>query len=397
MVCLLLEGLVKLLEPVRIGRHLLKNRIVMAPLARARGDERRAPKDIVGTYYSQRATAGLIVTEACHVSPTSATRARATANHDAHQTLAWKQVVDAVHAAGGVIFQQIYHVGRKSLLSGMPNGQVPVAPSAIAAYGGIMKEDGLEEFPVPRALALHEIAPIVEDHRQAVRRAGEAGFDGVEILAGNGFLIDQFLRDSTNKRTDSYGGSKENRARFLFEVVDAAIAELGADRVGVRLSPHFRADHIDDSDPVGTFSYVVSELDRRGIAFIHLLEGTSYDNSGDIPLYQRLVKKPSAGGGGAGPRSGEPFLAPILRPLFRGALILNSGYTRDSAEQAVRSSAADAISFGRLYISNPDLPERFRLNAPLTEPDTATYYTNGPEGYIDYPSLGDRVAQVPAA
>ncbi|MDH2399954.1 alkene reductase [Bradyrhizobium sp. SSUT18] len=374
----------KLLEPFTLGSKALKNRIVMAPLARSRGDEHRAPKELVGTYYAQRATAGLIITEANHISLQSATRARATAHHSEHQNQAWRKVVGSIHDAGGVVFQQIYHVGRKALLSGMPNGEQPVAPSAIPAFGGIMKEDGLEEFPVPRPLQLHEIPAIVEDHRRAARLAREAGFDGIEILAGNGFLLDQFLRDSTNLRTDAYGGPIENRARLLLEVVDAAIAELGADRIGVRISPHFRADHISDSDPVASFSYVARELDKRRIAYLHLLEGTAHDESGDIPLYKRLVSKSS---GGSGPRPGEPFLAPTLRSLFRGALILNSGYDRESAEQVVANGIADAVSFGRLYISNPDLPERFRLNAPLNAPDTSTFYTNGPEGYVDYPFL----------
>jgi N-ethylmaleimide reductase len=374
----------KLLEPLKLGPLLLKNRIVMAPLGRARADAQRAPTELVAAHYAQRSSAGLIIAEACHISPSSATRAFSTANYTQHQSQGWKKVVDSVHEAGGVIFQQLYHVGRKALLSGLPRGEQPVAPSAIAAFGGVMKKDGLEEFPVPRALELHEIAPIVEEFRHSVSLTRDAGFDGVEILAANGFLIDQFLRDVTNRRTDEYGGPVENRARFLLEVVDAAISEIGADRVGVRLSPYFRADKIDDSDPVATFSYVVKELNRRGIAYIHILESRSYDETGDIPLHQRLISKST---GGAGPRPGQPFLAPILRSLFDGVLILNSGYDRETAEEAVATGYADAISFGRLYISNPDLPERFLVGASLNEPDTTTYYTNGPEGYIDYPFL----------
>lgn len=377
----------KLLEPLKLGSFTLGNRIIMAPLARSRGDEHRAPKDLVAIHYAQRATAGLIITEANHISSQSATRVRATAHYTDHQNQAWEKVVSAIHAAGGIVFQQIYHVGRKSLLSGMPNGELPVAPSAIPAFGGIMKPEGLEEFPVPRALELHELPQIVEDYRQAVRLAGKAKFDGVEILAGNGFLLDQFLRDSANLRTDEYGGPVENRARLLLEVVDAAVEELGADRIGVRLSPHFRADKIDDSDPVSTFSYVARELEKRKIAYLHILEGTDYDESGDIPLYQRLVAQSSRGG--SGPRPGQPFLAPIIRQIFSGPIILNSGYDRESAEQAVATGVADAVSFGRLFISNPDLPERFRVNAPIAEPDTSTFYTNGPEGYIDYPFLAD--------
>jgi len=381
----------KLLEPLSLPSFRLKNRVVMAPLARARGDEARAPKQIVATHYAQRASAGLIITEANHVSTQSATRATATAHHNERQSSAWRHVVEEVHSAGGLIFQQIYHVGRKSLLSNTPGRQAPVAPSALAAYGGIMTENGLEEFPVPRPLEFEEIPGIVEDYRRSVILAREAGFDGVEILAGNGFLIDQFLRDSANHRTDLYGGPIENRARLLLEIVDAAIAELGAHRIGVRLSPHFRADRISDSNPRATFSYVASELNKREVAYIHLLEGTSYDESGDVPLYKRLVSKAS---NGSGPRPGEDFLAPVIRSLFHGVLILNSGYDRESAEEVVASGLADAVSFGKLFIANPDLPRRFQLGAPLNEADTSTYYTNGPEGYIDYPFLDQDASPV---
>lgn len=387
----------KLLQPLAMGRLTLPNRVIMAPLVRARSDSERAPTPLVATYYAQRASAGLIVTEGCHISTQSATRANASAHHTDRQTQAWTQVVSEVHAAGGRIFQQLYHVGRKALISTMPNGERPVAPSAIEAIGGVVTESGLEPFPVPRALETHEIAPIVEDFRAAFRRAGEAGFDGVEVLAANGFLIDQFLRDETNKRTDAYGGPVENRARFLLEVVDAAIEELGAERVGVRISPHFRSDRIGDSDPVGTFSYVAKELDRRGIAYLHMLEGTTHDEDPFLPLYLRLVKKPSSGGSGPGPIPGDPFLAPIIRPLFKGTLILNGGYTRETAEQVLRQGLADAIAFGRLYISNPDLPERFRWNAPLNEPDTSTFYSGGPRGYTDYPTLAQQNASLTAA
>ncbi|MDM0118416.1 alkene reductase [Variovorax arabinosiphilus] len=380
----------KLLEPLALGSHVLRNRVIMAPLVRARSDANRAPTELVDIYYAQRASAGLIVTEGCHISPQSTTRANASAHHTDLQNHAWTRVVDKVHAAGGIIFQQLYHVGRKALLSTLPPGELPVAPSAIAAVGGILTAGVLEAFPVPRALELHEIAPIVEDFRASCRRAGEAGFDGVEILAANGFLIDQFLRDETNRRTDSYGGPVENRARFLLEIVDAAIAELGADRVGVRISPHFRSDRIGDSDPVGTFSYVVKELDRRGIAYLHMLEGTTHDEDPFVPLYLRLSRKPSSKATGPGPVPGDPFLAPILRPLFKGPLILNGGYTRETAEQVLSQGLADAVAFGRLYISNPDLPERFRQKASLTEADPSTYYSGGPRGYIDYPTLSEQ-------
>ncbi|WP_219219953.1 alkene reductase [Variovorax boronicumulans] len=380
----------KLLEPLVLGARVLPNRAIMAPLVRARSDADRAPTELVDVYYAQRASAGLIITEGCHISPQSTTRANASAHHTDLQNAAWRRVVDAIHAAGGTVFQQLYHVGRKALLSTLPPGERPVAPSAIEAIGGIMTAEGLETFPVPRALETHEIGPIVDDFRAAARRAGEAGFDGVEILAANGFLVDQFLRDETNQRSDAYGGSLENRARFLLEVVDAAIAELGADRVGVRISPHFRSDRIGDSDPVRTFSYVATELDRRGIAYLHMLEGTTHDEDPFLPLYLRLAKKPSASATGPGPVPGDPFLAPLLRPLFKGPLILNGGYTRETAEQVLAQGLADAVAFGRLYIANPDLPERFRRNAPLNQADPSTYYSGGPRGYIDYPTLAEQ-------
>jgi N-ethylmaleimide reductase len=377
----------KLLDPLDLGPYTLSNRVVMAPLVRARSDINRAPTDIVDIYYAQRASAGLIITEGCHISPFSTTRRGASAHHNSLQNQSWARVVAAVHRSGGVIFQQLYHVGRKALLSSMPDGRPPIAPSPIAAAGGIMTTGGLEPFPTPRALETHEIAPIVEEFRVAAQHADAAGFDGVEILAANGFLIDQFLRDETNKRTDEYGGPIENRARFLLEVVDAAIGILGAGRVGVRLSPHFRADRIGDSDPVATYSYVTQQLDARGVAYIHLLEGTWHDPDPFVPLYLQLARKPGSEGRGPGPLKGDPFLAPILKPLFRGPIILNGGYTQQTATTVLDQGIADAISFGRLFISNPDLPERFRRNAPLAEADPSTYYSGGPKGYIDYPAL----------
>jgi len=359
----------------------------MAPLVRARSDGDRAPTEIVDLYHAQRASSGLIITEGCHVSALSTSRLGASAHHTLTHYKAWKRVVAAVHAAGGVIFQQLYHVGRKSLLSTLPEGQIPVAPSSIAAKGGVLSTGGLEAFPKPRELLTAEIQPIVEEFRESVRLANRAGFDGVELLAANGFLIDQFLRDETNQRTDHYGGSIENRARFLLEVVDAAIEELGPDRVGVRLSPHFRADQIGDSDPVATYSYVTAELNSREVAYIHLLESVAHDPDPFTPLYLQLLNKPGEKRFGPGPLEGAPFLAPILRPLFNGALILNGGYTRETATHAVEHGLADAVSFGRLYIANPDLPARFMLGAPLNSPDPSTYYEGGAKGYIDYPAL----------
>lgn len=373
----------KILTALKVGRHLLANRVVMAPLVRARCDDERAPTDLVATYYSQRASAGLIISEGTHISDLSVTRKNAAAHHTEHQRVAWSKVTRAIHDAGGIAFQQIYHVGRKALLSTLPPGQLPVAPSAIAATGGILTKGVLEPFPVPRALKVAEIKAIVSQYRQAANNAIEAGFDGVEVLAANGFLIDQFLRDSTNLRDDDYGGDLSRRSRLLLEVVDAVIDVAGADRVGVRLSPHFRMDGAVDTRPVETFSHVVSALDARRVAYLHLTEGLVRDENPYEEQYLRMLKRNNA----YGPSGDEAFLAPILRPLFSGALILNGNYDRDSAIAVIEQGRADAVSFGRLFLANPDLPERIRLDASMNEPDAETYFWGGAKGYIDYPFL----------
>jgi N-ethylmaleimide reductase len=326
----------------------------------------------------------LIITEGTHISPFSVTRKTAAAHYTDKQHGAWIDVVNSIHRAGGIVFQQLYHVGRKALLSTLPEGQYPVAPSAIAATGGILVNGVLEPFPTPRALETSEIASIVKEYRQATINARDAGFDGVEILAANGFLIDQFLRDQTNLRTDKYGGDLQRRARFLLEVVDAAIDVLGADRIGVRLSPHFRMDGAGDSNPVETFGYVASALNERRIAYLHVLEGTTRDDNPYEEQYLRMLKRSDAL---CGPSGTEPFLAPIFRQQFSGPLILNGGYDRATAIKTVEDGVADAISFGRLFISNPDLPERIRVDAPMNEPDTATFFSGREKGYIDYPFL----------
>ncbi|HXZ06834.1 MAG TPA: alkene reductase [Paraburkholderia sp.] len=372
-----------LFDPVTLGPLRLKNRIVLAPLVRARCDEHRAPTDLVPPYYAQRASAGLMITEGTHVSPMSATRPTAAGHHNDRQHEAWKRVVDAAHAAGGVIFQQLYHVGRKALSQTLPGGVAPIAPSAIAAAGGITSPNGLIPFPTPRALLLDEIPGVITDFGRAIQYAADAGFDGVELVASTGFLIDQFLRDGTNRRTDAYGGSLQKRARFLLEVVDDAIARIGADRIGVRISPHFRADGIDDSDTVGTYRYVAEQLSLRGIAYLHLQEGLGRDDQPRLPLHLRQLDRSIK----IGPASDEPFLAPMFREHFNGVLILNGNFELDTAQAVIESGRADAVSFGRLYIANPDLVERFRRGAPLNEVDTGTYYTGGAKGYLDYPIL----------
>ena len=351
-----------LYQPAALGDLTLPNRILMAPLGRARSHEQtRQPLPRVVTYYQQRASAGLIISEATHVSAESVSRPGGSAIHDTAQVEAWLPVTTAVHAAGGRIFQQLFHLGRKAHSSRLPDNALPVAPSPIAAKGEVPTPNGLQPFPVPRALAQDEVAQRVNDFRLAARNAGLAGFDGVEIHGANGYLIDQFLRDGSNQRTDAYGGSVENRARFLLEIVDAAIEELGAARVGVRVSPHFEIDGIHDSNPAVLYAYVANELQARGIAYLHLIEPDA------VAEHKRL--------------------APQFRQLFKGALILAGEFDRDSAQRALEQGRADFIAFGRLFIANPDLVQRLRERAPLNTPDEASFYVGGDQGYIDYPFL----------
>lgn len=370
-------------EPLQVGPFTLKNRFVLAPLVRARCDEERAPTPLVAEYYVQRASAGLLISEGTHISDMSVTRSGSSANYREKQKKAWAQVVDAVHAADGVIFQQLYHVGRKAIAAVMPGGVAPIAPSPIPADGGVLTEEGLQPFTLPREIELSEIPGLIDEFRNSAQHAWDAGFDGIEIQGGNGFLIDQFLRDGANKRTDDYGGPIQNRARFLLEVIDAVSGIFGANRIGVRLSPHFRADGFGDSNAVDTFHYVAEELNNRGIAYLHLLEGIERQTGPAVPLYKRLLDLNAP----AGPVGNDAYFAPLLRRAFEGPLILNGSYTRETALNTVASGNADAISFGRLYIANPDLPERFRLNAPLNQVDVSTFYTSGAKGYTDYPSL----------
>ncbi len=357
-----------LFSPIRIGPYELKNRMVMAPMARARCDDRRVPTPMVGEYYAQRASAGLIVSEACSVSPMSVSRPHAAAIYLAAHAQGWRQVAAAVHDRGGRIFQQLYHLGRKSDPSRMPGGARPVAPSEIAALGQVNGANGRLDFALPRALEAEEIPAIVDQFRSAAHNARGAGMDGVEIHGANAYLLEQFLKDATNKRTDRYGGTAQNRARFLLEVVDAVSQVFGAERVGVRLSPHTRGDGIDDSDPAATYGHVAEALDERSIAYLHLIEATAPD-------------APQA------PTPGRAALLPLIRQAFRGPLMVNGAYTRASAERIIAAGAADLVAFGRLFIANPDLAQRFRQNAPLNEPDQASFHAGGAAGYTDYPLL----------
>ena len=354
-----------LFSPLRLGDIELSNRVVMSSLTRSRAGAGDAPTDLVAEYYRQRATAGLILTEASPVSPQGHGYLRTPGIHTAEQIAGWRKVTDAVHAAGGKIAIQLWHVGRISHPELQPGGALPVAPSALRPAGQSMTASGLKDFVTPRALETAEIPALVASFVQAARNAMAAGFDGVEIHAGNGYLVDQFLRSSTNQRSDAYGGSKENRARLLLEILDAVCAAIGNGRVGVRLSPVTQFNDISDANPQETFDYVVGELNRYNLAFLDILQGT-----GGAPQDQWL-----------------PFDYARLRSLYKGNLILNNGYDFASGQAAVQGGAADAIAYGRALLANPDLVERFCRGAPLNQPDYEKLYVGEEKGYTDYPFL----------
>lgn len=348
-----------LLQPVKLGSIELKNRIIMSPLTRARatGSDGRTPNDLMTEYYVQRATAGLIITEATAISPTSVGYANTPGIYTEEHVAGWKKITDAVHARGGKIVMQIWHVGRVSHPMFL-NGALPVAPSAIAPAGNVSLVRPPTAFVTPRALELSEIPGIVADFKKAAQNAKRAGFDGIEIHGANGYLLDQFLQDQSNHRTDQYGGPIENRARLLLEVTDAVIEVWGADRVGVHIAPRSGSHSVGDSNLEKTFSYVAEELGKRKIAFICAREFEGPDS-----------------------------LAPKLKKLFKGAYIGNEKFTFATADAAVARGDYDAIAFGKDYISNPDLVLRYKNNQPLNELVPTTIYAVGAEGYTDYPTL----------
>jgi N-ethylmaleimide reductase len=362
-----------LFDPVQAGALKLKNRIAMAPLTRNRAPG-AVPAEMAATYYSQRASAGLLITEATAISHQGQGYSDVPGLYGADQVAGWKRVTEAVHAAGGQIVVQLWHVGRVSHVDLQPGGQAPVAPSAIAAKTKtVLIKDGVPAFvetSVPRALEISELPGIVEDYRLAARAAIEAGFDGVELHAANGYLIDQFLKTGSNHRTDAYGGSIENRARLLLEVMAAITAEIGGERTGIRLSPVTPANDVVDADPQPLFQYVVQKLAAFGLAYVHVIEGST---------------------GAARVLDDRPFDYPALKAAYRqaggqGAWMVNNGYTRELADEAV-AHGADIVAFGRPFIANPDLVERLRRNGPYNEGDRRTYYGGGAAGYIDYPTL----------
>ncbi|MBW4039890.1 MAG: alkene reductase [Acidobacteria bacterium] len=364
-----------LMDGLRVGDVELSHRVVMAPLTRLRSTQPGdVPNAMNATYYAQRASkGGLLISEATQISLQGKGYPAAPGIHSAEQVEGWKLVTQAVHAKGGLIFLQLWHVGRMSHSSLHPEAGLPVAPSAIAPKDGSKAMTaGFEqvEFETPRALELGEIPGIVTQYRQAAEHAKAAGFDGVEVHGANGYLLDQFLEDSSNKRTDAYGGSIENRARLLLEVVDAVVGVWGKGRVGVRLSPFGTFLDMGDSDPVALFGYVVKELSRRGIAYVHMVEPRVGNAGADEPVSADVVST-----------------AETFRGMFDGVFISAGGYDAASAEEAIETGRADAIAFGRLFISNPDLPERLKKKAPLNAYDRSTFYGGGEHGYTDYPAL----------
>lgn len=351
-----------LFDPLRMGDLDLPNRIIMAPLTRCRtDDDRRIPNAMMVAYYTQRASAGLIISEATAVSPMGVGYPNTPGIWSQDQIEGWRNVTQAVHAKGGKILLQLWHVGRISDPFYL-NGELPIAPSAIAPEGTVSLMRPNKNYVTPRAVGLEEIPGIVEEYRQGAINAKAAGFDGVEIHGANGYLLDQFLQDGSNKRIDAYGGSIENRARLMLEVVDAVIDVWGAGRVGVHIAPRGDAHGISDSNPMATFGYVAKELGQRGIAFICARE------------YQD-----------------DKSLSPMLKKIFGGVYIANESFDQLSANHDIQSGKFDAVAFGKLFIANPDLPKRFEMNAALNTPDGNTFYAAGAHGYIDYPSLNENV------
>ncbi|HQT64547.1 MAG: alkene reductase [Acidocella sp. 20-57-95] len=351
-----------LFDSLKLGDITLPNRIIMAPLTRARAGAQRMPNELMAQYYAERATAGLIISEATSVTPMGVGYADTPGLWSAEQVEGWKLITKAVHKAGGRIFAQLWHVGRVSAPMFL-NGELPVSASAIAPKGHVSLVRPQQEYVTPRPLETSEIPGVVEAYRKAAMNAQMAGFDGVEIHGANGYLLDQFLQDSTNHRTDNYGGSIQNRARLMLEVTDGVLSVWEAGLVGMHLAPRMDAHSMGDSDRLGTFSYVARELGERGLAFICARE-----------------------------HKAEDWIGPKLKKIFGGTYIANEGFTKDSAQAVLDTGEADAVAWGKLFIANPDLVERFRTNAPLNEPNPSTFYAEGATGYTDYPALQSKAA-----
>ena len=351
-----------LFTPLALGGMTLPNRLVMAPLTRNRAGEGNVPTDLNVLYYTQRASAGLIITEASQISPQAVGYPATPGIHSDEQVAGWRKITEAVHAEGGHIFIQLWHVGRISHPSMQPDNAQPVAPSAIRPEGEAVTYDGMQSFETPRALTLEEIPGVIADYAAAAQRAKDAGFDGVEIHAANGYLLDEFLRDGANTRTDAYGGSVENRMRLLDEVITAVGEVWPPHRIGVRLSPENQFNDIHDSQPQATFNAVVDMLHGHQLAYLHVLEGDMLNDERHVNYAE-------------------------LKQRFGGLYMANNNYTQASAGQALEQGDADMVAFGKLFIANPDLPERFARGALLNEPDPETFYGGNEVGYTDYPAL----------
>lgn len=357
--------MVDLFTPLKAGPFEFAHRVVMAPMTRNRAGEGNVPHALNAAYYQQRSDAALIVSEATQISPEGVGYPGTPGIHTDAQIDGWLEVTDAVHEAGGTIFMQLWHVGRISHPVLQPDRKLPVAPSAIRPEGKAMTLEGMLPFETPRELSADELPEIVEQYRTAAKNAEMAGFDGVELHGGAGYLLDQFVRDGSNRRTDAYGGDVAGRCRFPLEATDAVVDVWGADRVGYRISPFLAYNDMADSDPEGTFAYLAGELAKRDLLYLHVIE----------------MDAPERAGGGRNP------LFARLRDIWPNVLIANGGYERATAEAAIADGRADMVSFGAKFLANPDLPARLLRNAPLNDPDRATFYGGGEKGYTDYPAL----------
>jgi N-ethylmaleimide reductase len=368
---------IDLFTPFELGTLKLENRIVMAPMTRSRasGGEKKIPSTLNAIYYAQRASAGLIITEATQISTNSTAYPNTPGIFTPEQTEGWKLITDAVHQQGGKVFLQLWHAGRVSHPLLHPEGATPVAPSAIAAKGKTFTPQGMQPYVTPRALETEEVTEIIYQFRRGAENALSAGFDGIELHAAFGYIIDQFLQDNTNHRDDRYGGSLENRTRFLLEIVESVTQVWGAKKVGIKLSPSNTYNDMSDSNSLETFSYAIAALNDFDLAYVHLMEASEADLR----------------------HGGHKIPTSVFRPIYQGTLMVNCGYTKETANAVLAEDNADLVSFGSLFVSNPDLPKRFRLDAPLNQPDPNTFYLapcddsiqncDFEKGYTDYPVL----------
>jgi N-ethylmaleimide reductase len=356
------ESMPTLFDPLRVGNMELNNRIIMAPMTRSRANDEGIQPAFAAEYYGQRASAGLIITEATNISPMAKGYVRTPGIYTDAQIESWRPIADSVHARGGKIFMQLFHTGRIALPDFLPDHAQPVAPSAVRANGQNYTDEGMKEFVTPREITREEIDETIRDFARATSNAIAAGFDGVELHSASGYIVQQFLSTNVNLRSDEYGGSIENRARFLFEVLDAMIVAVGSDRVGVKFSPRIAFNDVEESDADVLYPYILEQLNDRKLAYVHL------SGSAGEGWHERL------------------------RPVYQGLYFAGAGFTKESGEALLAEGHADAIVYGTKLLANPDLPERFRRSAPLNQPDQATFYAPGEHGYIDYPTIEEGTA-----